>query len=198
MEDFKVIDYKDKSLEGSAIFFRGKSPVSWAVRLGGLLTPKHGFELSEFSHVETIYFNEAMGELCTIGALKPCVRIKPLREVIEERKNEYKVILKLNDTAFEKLQRNKHYFMIAVRNHVGMKYSEFTAVMSELDPDYDGSVLNKILNKMKGEKQIHCSALDALILQKSYVVNDKVPYLEFTPDDCYDLRADFSKTAFSV
>lgn len=194
-----MIDFKDKSLEGSAIFFQGKSPVSWIVRIGGLLTPKHGYELSEFSHVETIFFNEAEDELYTIGALKPYVRIKPLREVLNERRNDYKVILKLNDFSYEKLQRNRKYFQITIRDFIGMKYSEFTAIMSELDPIDDGNIWNWLLNKyLKTKKEIHCSALDAAILQKSYIAPDKIPYLEFTPDDSYDLRADFSKTAFSV
>jgi hypothetical protein len=106
--------------------------------------------------------------------------------------------LKLNDFSYEKLQRNRKYFQITIRDFIGMKYSEFTAIMSELDPIQDGSFINKLCNSLKPKKQIHCSALDAAILQKSYIVPERIPYLEFTPDDSYDLRADFSSTAFSV
>lgn len=193
-----MIDYTDKRLEGSALFFQGSSPFSWLVRIGGLFTPKYGFTLSKFSHVETIFFNDKDGQLYTIGALQPVVRIKPLKEVIEERAKEHKEIVKLSDFEYKDMQRHRAEFLHAIEINEGEQYGFISAFSSEIDPLIDGTALNKLVNKLKPRKQIHCSALDAYLLQTTRVISRIIPALEYTPDDCYYTRIDLASTVETV
>ena len=172
-----MINYKDKSLEASAVFFQGNKFVSWIVRFGGILTKKYGHLLSLFSHVVTLYWDSVAGEIYAEEAVSPRVRILPLRVLMQERKGEYYELVRLDKPIKER------EFRRAVNDNIGKPYSYYTAVTSE--------ILSDNLPRKKHFKGIHCSFLDALLLKSAGVVKDIEP-VEMTPDDCYYLRKSFN------
>ncbi len=180
------VNFKDNRLAGGAIFFKNNSLVSWVVRLGGLLTYKHGFKLSKYSHVGTLFWNDEVKEIWIIEALKPVVLIRSLEECLAEFDGEYE-ILSLHQSQLHKYYQNIDNFNKTIKNNIGREYSNYTAITSELDIFPDDSKFSRWINKkLKPKAGVHCSYLDGLLLQSLDLYHDCCK--ELTPEDNYSLR----------
>lgn len=178
-----IIDYTDRNLIGSSIFFRGTSLVSWGVRLGGFFSLRDGFmKLSQFSHVGTIVLQDN-GRLGLLEALQPKVIINDLEERITNCKDKM-VLALLTDENRGKILANYEKFKADVDYYLGKDYTTVGALLAGLNI-LDHSSIRKWYEKK--DKTIFCSFVDTRLKQNRKVIPYTIDCTELTPDDDFKL-----------
>lgn len=175
------IDYRDKSLVGSSLFFSSNSLVGFVVKLGGFFDKINGFKMNKWSHVGTIVMKND-GKLGLIEALEPIVVINDLQERIESCKDKMELCI-LKPHLRQLVKDNIEHFNKMVNEFVGEKYNKLGAVISGIDIIKDESKVSKWFSKKR--HVLHCSYLDGMLKKSCGVLPADTNCKELTPQDNY-------------